>query len=92
MVFLTGTNSNGKPVFLRDIWPTRDEIQAVEAAHVIPAMFREVYARIENGSNSWQSLSAPEGKLYPWDSTSTYIKKPPFFDGMARVWSSTKLF
>lgn len=79
-----GTNSSGKPVFLCDIWPTRDEIQAVESAHVIPAMFREVYARIENGSNSWQSLSAPEGKLYPWDSDSTYIKKPPFFDGMTK--------
>lgn len=79
-----GTNSSGKPVFLHEIWPTRDEIQAVECAHVIPAMFREVYARIENGSNSWQSLSAPGGKLYPWDSVSTYIKKPPFFDGMTK--------
>ncbi|KAF6200074.1 hypothetical protein GE061_006375 [Apolygus lucorum] len=79
-----GTGTNGKNVFLRDIWPSRAEIQAVEKASVIPAMFRDVYSRIENGSNAWRSLEAPEGKLYPWDKTSTYIKNPPFFDGMSK--------
>ncbi|XP_026685613.1 cytoplasmic aconitate hydratase-like [Diaphorina citri] len=79
-----GTNKQGAPVFLRDIWPSRSEIHAVEKQHVIPAMFREVYARIENGSNSWRALQAPEGQLYPWDLSSTYIKRPPFFDGMGR--------
>lgn len=77
--------SDGKPVFLHDIWPTRSEIQAVESKHVIPAMFQEVYARIETGSQSWQKLSAPESTLYPWDESSTYIKRPPFFDGMTKV-------
>lgn len=48
-------------------------------------MFRDVYARIENGSNSWRSLNAPDDQLYPWDPKSTYIRKPPFFDGMTRV-------
>ncbi|XP_044743929.1 cytoplasmic aconitate hydratase-like isoform X2 [Chrysoperla carnea] len=75
---------NGKPVYLADIWPTRSEIQAVEQKHVIPAMFKEVYAKIENGSVSWQQLAAPEGKLYPWKSDSTYIKRPPFFEGMTK--------
>uniref|UniRef100_A0A146M1J6 Cytoplasmic aconitate hydratase n=1 Tax=Lygus hesperus TaxID=30085 RepID=A0A146M1J6_LYGHE len=79
-----GTGTNGKNVFLRDIWPSRAEIHAVEKASVIPAMFRDVYSRIENGSNSWRSLEAPEGQLYPWDKTSTYIKNPPFFEGMSK--------
>lgn len=79
-----GKNKAGNPVFLRDIWPTRQEIQAVEQKHVIPAMFKEVYAKIEQGSPSWQALQAPSGKLYPWDSTSTYIKHPPFFESMTR--------
>lgn len=77
-----GTNANGEPVYLRQVWPSREEIHKVEIKHVIPAMFSEVYARIENGSNSWQLLSAPSGQLYPWDANSTYIKNPPFFHGM----------
>lgn len=76
-------NGNG-PVFLRDIWPTRAEIQKVENEHVIPAMFQEVYSKIELGSEDWQNLNAPGGKLYPWSNDSTYIKKPPFFDGMTK--------
>jgi len=48
-------------------------------------MFREVYSKIGNGSVSWQKLVAPDGILYPWDENSTYIKKPPFFDGMTKV-------
>ncbi|XP_050096372.1 cytoplasmic aconitate hydratase-like [Anopheles aquasalis] len=79
-----GKRADGSDVFLRDIWPTRQEIQAVEREHVIPAMFRDVYAKVELGSGSWQGLQAPTGKLYPWDTASTYIKHPPFFEGMTR--------
>ena len=79
-----GVRSDGSEVFFRDIWPTRMEIQTVEQKHVIPAMFREVYGKIELGSGAWQALQAPAGKLYPWDETSTYIKHPPFFEGMTR--------
>lgn len=79
-----GTKPDGTKVFLRDIWPTRAQIQAVEQKHVIPVMFKEVYAKIEAGSDSWQSLNAPLGKLYPWSGESTYIKRPPFFDGMTK--------
>lgn len=78
------TDKHGNPVFLRDIWPTSAMIHEVEKQHVIPAMFREVYAKIEDGSPSWQLLNAPEGQLYPWDETSTYIKLPPFFENMTR--------
>ncbi|KAM3955081.1 LOW QUALITY PROTEIN: cytoplasmic aconitate hydratase [Aphomia sociella] len=79
-----GNRADGTPVFLRDIWPTRSEIQAVENQYVIPGMFKEVYGKIELGSRSWQALDVPQGKLYGWDPNSTYIKKPPFFDGMTR--------
>ncbi|KAJ8706814.1 hypothetical protein PYW07_012892 [Mythimna separata] len=79
-----GTRADGTPVYLREIWPTRAEIQEVENKHVIPGMFKEVYAKIEQGSPSWQALSVPQGKLYGWDLSSTYIKRPPFFDGMTR--------
>lgn len=77
-----GVNANGKHIFLRDIWPTREELQAVERQHVIPAMFKEVYAKIEKGNENWDSLNAPSDELYPWDTKSTYIKSPPFFDNL----------
>ncbi|CAK1547921.1 unnamed protein product [Leptosia nina] len=79
-----GKRSDGSPVFLNDIWPTRAEIQEVENKHVIPGMFKEVYSKIEKGSSSWQELDVPQGKIYGWDPNSTYIKKPPFFDDMTR--------
>ncbi|KAK9879651.1 hypothetical protein WA026_006716 [Henosepilachna vigintioctopunctata] len=79
-----GKRADGKPVFLRDIWPTRNDIQLVEKKYVIPAMFKEVYGKIEEGSSNWRALNAPSGQLYPWSETSTYIKKPPFFDGMTK--------
>ncbi|XP_011192810.2 cytoplasmic aconitate hydratase [Zeugodacus cucurbitae] len=79
-----GEGPSGEKVFLRDIWPTRNEIQDVESKHVIPAMFKEVYSKITLGSEDWQKIEVAESKLYPWNSESTYIKHPPFFDGMTR--------
>ncbi|XP_043267575.1 cytoplasmic aconitate hydratase-like isoform X2 [Venturia canescens] len=79
-----GHKLDGRAVFLRDLWPTRAEIQAIEQKHVIPAMFRQVYSKIEKGSSSWSSLNAPDGKLYPWDQSSTYIKNPPYFEGLQK--------
>ncbi|XP_074661096.1 cytoplasmic aconitate hydratase-like isoform X2 [Tubulanus polymorphus] len=79
-----GQNAEGKDVYLRDIWPTRNEIQAVENEFVIPAMFKEVYQKIKEGNERWNSLDAPDSMLYPWDPKSTYIKSPPFFEGMTR--------
>uniref|UniRef100_A0A673B3M5 Cytoplasmic aconitate hydratase n=1 Tax=Sphaeramia orbicularis TaxID=375764 RepID=A0A673B3M5_9TELE len=77
-------NSEGKEIFLRDIWPTREEIQAVERTFVIPSMFKEVYEKIEKVNERWNSLVAPSDKLYTWDTNSTYIKSPPFFEGLTR--------
>lgn len=77
-----GINSEGKEVYLRDIWPTREEIQAVERTFVIPSMFKEVYEKIERVNERWNALVAPSDKLYTWDLNSTYIKSPPFFESL----------
>ncbi|XP_047381588.1 cytoplasmic aconitate hydratase [Sciurus carolinensis] len=77
-----GTNAKGQHVFLKDIWPTRDEIQAVERQYVIPGMFKEVYQKIETVNESWNALGAPSDKLYFWNTKSTYIKSPPFFENL----------
>ncbi|KAM4536504.1 cytoplasmic aconitate hydratase [Odontesthes bonariensis] len=78
-----GINSEGKKIFLSDIWPTREEIQAVERTFVIPSMFKEIYEKIEKVNERWNSLVAPSDNLYTWDPKSTYIKSPPFFDDLS---------
>ncbi|KAG8181414.1 hypothetical protein JTE90_023577 [Oedothorax gibbosus] len=79
-----GKGNDGQDVYLRDIWPSREEIQTIEESNVLPAMFREVYSKMQFGNTRWNSLKAPDGSLYSWDAKSTYIKPPPFFDGMTR--------
>ncbi|KAK2713767.1 cytoplasmic aconitate hydratase-like isoform X2 [Artemia franciscana] len=79
-----GYNPEGKPIFLADIWPLRSEIQEVERKHVIPAMFQEVYEKIQKGNHQWNSLEVVESDLYPWEASSTYIQRPPFFDDMTK--------
>ncbi|XP_067256094.1 cytoplasmic aconitate hydratase [Chanodichthys erythropterus] len=83
-------NSKGKEIFLRDIWPTREEIHAVERQFVIPAMFKEVYEKVEKVNERWNALKAPSDKLYTWNPSSTYIKSPPFFDGLTRELQTSK--
>lgn len=77
-----GFSPNGQAVYLRDIWPTRSEIQEVEKQFVLPEMFKEVYGKITNGTEQWRSLDAPASVLYPWKDESTYIRSPPFFKSM----------
>ncbi|XP_064388016.1 cytoplasmic aconitate hydratase-like isoform X2 [Halichondria panicea] len=77
-----GTDESGTAVYLRDIWPSRVEIQQVEREFVLPVMFKETYAKITTGNARWNSLEAPSSLLYPWDHKSTYIKPPPFFADM----------
>lgn len=77
-----GQGSDGKDVFLKDIWPTREEVQEITNTVIKPQMFKENYDTILNGSEMWQNLDAPEGKLYTWDKDSTYINNPPFFQKM----------
>ncbi|XP_074136925.1 cytoplasmic aconitate hydratase [Sminthopsis crassicaudata] len=77
-----GINAKGQKIFLKDIWPTREEIQLVERQYVIPGMFKEVYKKIETVNESWNALCAPSDKLYSWNPKSTYIKSPPFFENL----------
>uniref|UniRef100_T1DMJ4 Cytoplasmic aconitate hydratase n=1 Tax=Crotalus horridus TaxID=35024 RepID=T1DMJ4_CROHD len=72
----------GKEIFLKDIWPLRDEIQAIERQYVIPGMFKEVYQKIETVNKSWNDLEVSSDKLYGWNPKSTYIKSPPFFENL----------
>ena len=79
-----GHDPQGKPVYLRDLWPSVEEVQRVVADTVKPEMYRERYARVFDGDETWRDLPVPEGERFAWDPSSTYILKPPYFDGMAR--------
>jgi aconitate hydratase len=78
-----GTGKDGKPVFLKDIWPTQREVADAIEKSVAPEMFKNVYADVYAGDEQWQSLVVPEGDLYAWENDSTYVKNPPYFEGMA---------
>jgi len=75
-----GEDTSGQPVFLRDIWPSNEEVQACVRASVEPEMFRSEYAQAFDGDRNWQAMPVPTGNLFQWDGSSTYIKKPPYFD------------
>lgn len=77
-----GNDKSGKPVFLRDIWPTRQEVIEVEQKNVVREFFTDVYNNITKGSAQWQALDAKPSTLYQWDPKSTYVKSPPYFEGM----------
>ncbi len=78
-----GTGSDGRPVYLRDIWPSNKEIGDMIAATVGPEMFAKNYADVFKGDSRWNRIESPEGESYRWDETSTYIKHPPYFEGMS---------
>jgi len=77
-----GQGSDGEDVFLRDLWPSSQEIEETVATALDGGMFRKQYADVFAGDELWQALPVPEGALYAWDEASTYIRRPPFFDGM----------
>ena len=79
-----GTSSDGKPVYLKDIWPSAQEIQSVVDSAISSEMFTKDYASVFEGDHRWKSLDTPTGKTFEWDSNSTYVRKPPYFEGMPR--------
>jgi aconitate hydratase A / 2-methylisocitrate dehydratase len=79
-----GSGSDGKPVYLRDIWPTPQEIESTVRAAVSTEQFRKEYGAVFEGDAQWKSLPVPEGDLYQWDPKSTYIKLPPYFEHMPK--------
>jgi len=77
-----GTGSDGKPVFLRDLWPSQMEIDRTIHAALQSETFRETYRDVYTGDETWRNLPVPEGSRYAWDPSSTYVKRPPYFDNM----------
>jgi len=79
-----GKDQNGNDVFLKDIWPSQKEIQDVIDSVISSEMFRKDYASVFDGDQRWTSLDTPTGKIFEWDAKSTYVRKPPYFEGMPR--------
>jgi aconitate hydratase len=79
-----GTGRDGTPVYLRDIWPSEDEIQRTMLSTIDADLFRRQYASVFEGDARWQSLPVPRGDRFDWDEASTYIRRPPFLEGISR--------
>ena len=79
-----GHDPNGQAVYLRDIWPSQDEIVQTLRAVVAPEQFQREYAQVFTGDERWQTLPVPAGDRFAWDDASTYVRKPPFFEGLAK--------
>jgi aconitate hydratase len=80
-----GQDENGKDVYLRDIWPSQKEINDAVGATITREMFQSKYADVFAGDRRWQQIDTPEGSLFDWEAGSTYIQKPPYFDGMPKT-------
>ena len=78
-----GQGDDGNDVFLHDIWPTSAEVQTTVAGSIADEMFRSTYADVFTGDDQWRALPVPEGELFAWDEGSTYVRLPPYFDGMS---------
>jgi aconitate hydratase len=77
-----GTGSDGQPVFLRDIWPSPQDVQQTVAACVTSGMFKQGYASVFAGDENWNAIQVPQGEVYQWEDASTYVRNPPYFEGM----------
>jgi len=75
-----GTRADGRPVYLRDLWPSEEELAALASTALRPELFRDEYAKALQGTGAWRTMEVPRGALYGWDETSTYVKEPPYFD------------
>ena len=80
-----GASPDGAAVYLKDIWPASGEIRETMQRAVTAEAFKSLYARVFDGDDAWRSLPVPTGDLYEWDSSSTYIQEPPFFDDVLRT-------
>ncbi|MBC7134952.1 MAG: aconitate hydratase AcnA, partial [Oceanibaculum nanhaiense] len=80
-----GTGSDGKPVYLKDIWPSNQEIREAMEKSLTAEMFKRRYANVFEGPEQWQAIDTPESLTYSWDDRSTYVKNPPYFQGMSKT-------
>ena len=79
-----GDDRDGKPVYLKDLWPGQAEVQEAVANNIDSNMFKSSYESVFEGDDNWKNIDSPHGEIYTWDEASTYIKSPPYFDGMSR--------
>jgi aconitate hydratase len=79
-----GEDTKGKPVYLRDVWPSQREISNAISSSVRAEMFRKAYEESLKGDERWEAVQAPSGEIFQWDETSTYVKRPPYFENMPR--------
>ncbi|XP_049580261.1 iron-responsive element-binding protein 2 isoform X1 [Syngnathus scovelli] len=79
-----GLTPDGKEVFLRDIWPSREEVQQTEEDTIISSVFKELKARMEKGNTFWSNIECPDSVIFPWDAKSTYIRSPSFFSKLSK--------
>ncbi|HYR45242.1 MAG TPA: aconitate hydratase AcnA, partial [Terriglobia bacterium] len=79
-----GNDRDGKPVYLREVWPTQKEVMDAINSSIRASMFRTAYEESLEGDERWKRIEAPSGELYQWDDSSTYVKRPPFFENMPR--------
>jgi len=77
-----GTGSDGQPVYLRDLWPSAEQVQQVIDTHLRAEMYTKGYADVFTGDEHWRSLDVPTGEQFAWNASSTYVRQPPYFDGM----------
>jgi aconitate hydratase len=80
-----GNDPQGKPVYLKDIWPTPQEVQAVMNKSVRSEMFKKEYSQATEGDERWKAMPVPEGELFRWDSQSTYVRQAPYFENMSKT-------
>ena len=85
-----GTGSDGKPVYLKDIWPSNEEVRKAVETSLTPDMFKSRYANVFLGPKEWQAVKGGEGETYGWDKKSTYVANPPYFTGMQKIPSAIK--
>ena len=85
-----GEGSDGQPVYLKDIWPSAEEVQKTIDESINSEMFKTQYAGVFEGDNRWKSLPTPKGAVFEWDPKSTYVRKPPYFDGMKKTPDAVK--
>ena len=85
-----GTGSNGQPVYLKDLWPSQQEVRETLAAALNPEIFRDRYGKVFEGDQRWRELPVPEGAVYQWDRDSTYVKELPIFRNLADAPSETQ--
>jgi aconitate hydratase len=77
-----GTGSDGRPVYLKDIWPTNREVAELVRAHITPEMFQRRYSDVFKGDEHWQAIAVEGGETYRWNASSTYVQNPPYFEGL----------